>query len=209
MKRHVLKYTRDPSPLPSADSMSLLIRAGLFSEAQELLSIWQNDFDNRIPELSRYRGPYPFVSRGSFAEYLKTLQGEVALSRGNTSQAIFYLEEGTDRLRTMGEGIFLSGSESLANAYEQQGDTAGLLRVLEKASAEKLLLYRVRLEPVVTYWHRNQLRLAQLYRKLGRVEEARKIEAELLTLLAYADSDHPILRVLKDNERWAVTQSAR
>lgn len=177
--------------------MSLLIRTGFFSEAEQLLSSWQNDLDRRLPELARERGSYPFVARGVFSEYLKNLQGEIALSRGETAAAIAYLEEGTNRLRTMGEGIFLPGSESLANAYEQQGDTAGLLRVLEKAAAEKLLLYRVRLEPAVIYWHRNQLRLARLYRKLGRVEEAHKIEAELLKQLAYADHDHPILLQLK------------
>ena len=196
LKKYVLKYVRDPSPRPSADSMSLLIRAGLFSEARKLQSTWQNNLDQHLPELSRYNGPYPFVTRGVFSEYLKNLQGEIALSGGNTADGMSHLEDGTQRLRTMGEGIFLAGSESLANAYEQQGDSAGLLRVLEKASAEKLLLYRVRLEPVVIYWQRNQLRLAQLYRKLGRVEEARKVADELLSQLAYADSDHPILRQL-------------
>lgn len=200
LKKYVLKYVRDSSPLPSSDSMSLLIRAGLFSEAQKLLSIWQNDLDRRLPELSRYRGPYPFVARGVFSEYLKNLKGEIALSRGDAAEAISYLEEGTDGLRTIGEGTFLAGSESLANAYEQQGDTPGLLRVLEEASAEKLLLYRPRLEPVVIYWHRNQLRLARLYRKLGRVEDARMIESDLLKQLAHADPDHVILPQLKEAE---------
>jgi hypothetical protein len=44
---------------------------------------------------------------------------------------------------------------------------------------------------------RNRLDLAKLYRSVGRVEEARAIEAELSKLLALADADHPILLELK------------
>jgi len=39
--------------------------------------------------------------------------------------------------------------------------------------------------------------LAQLYRQVGREEDARKIEDELLKLLAYADPDYPLLVQLK------------
>jgi len=49
--------------------------------------------------------------------------------------------------------------------------------------------------------------LAQLYRKVGRGQEAQEIEADLLKLLAYADPDHPILRQLKWAEAAATTQS--
>lgn len=40
---------------------------------------------------------------------------------------------------------------------------------------------------------RIQVKLAEVYRKLGRQSDAEKIEKELLTLLAYADPDYPIL----------------
>ena len=53
---------------------------------------------------------------------------------------------------------------------------------------------------------RVQMELAQLYRKVGREEEAQKIEAELLKLLAYADPDHPMLVELKGSQEVAVIQ---
>ena len=40
--------------------------------------------------------------------------------------------------------------------------------------------------------------LAQLYRKVDRVDDAARLEGELLLLLAVADQDHPIKRRLQD-----------
>ena len=53
---------------------------------------------------------------------------------------------------------------------------------------------------------RIEWRRAELYRKIGRDEEAREIEAELLKLLAYADPDHPILRQLRATQALAASQ---
>lgn len=50
------------------------------------------------------------------------------------------------------------------------------------------------------------MELAQLYRKVGREEEAQKIEAELLKLLAYADPDHPMLVALQRSQEVALSQ---
>jgi hypothetical protein len=47
------------------------------------------------------------------------------------------------------------------------------------------------------YWLRNRFALAKLYRGIGRVEDARVVEVELLALLALADADHPILLELQ------------
>jgi hypothetical protein len=43
------------------------------------------------------------------------------------------------------------------------------------------------------YWMRTRLQLAQIYREMGRNQDAQKVEAELRKLLAYADPNHPIL----------------
>ncbi len=53
---------------------------------------------------------------------------------------------------------------------------------------------------------RTQLRMAQLYRIVGREQEASEIEAELENLLAYADPDHPILVELKGSQEVALSQ---
>ena len=47
------------------------------------------------------------------------------------------------------------------------------------------------------FWMRDEMDLARLYRRLGRVQDAERIEAELRKLLAYADPDFPLLVELK------------
>jgi hypothetical protein len=47
------------------------------------------------------------------------------------------------------------------------------------------------------WWLRTELQLADLYREMGRVPEAEKVENELRKMLIYADADHPILRELQ------------
>jgi hypothetical protein len=52
------------------------------------------------------------------------------------------------------------------------------------------------------------MRLAQLYRQGGQQAEARRVEADLLKLLAHADADHPILRQLQQSQDVAAAQPA-
>jgi hypothetical protein len=51
------------------------------------------------------------------------------------------------------------------------------------------------------WWLRTELQRADLYRKMGRVPEAEKVEDELRKMLIYADADHPIVLALKKRER--------
>ncbi len=60
----------------------------------------------------------------------------------------------------------------------------------------------------IWYGLRVRLMLAQLYREMGRDEDAQKVEAELRALLAYADLDHPILRQLEPTTTTAFQQAA-
>jgi len=78
----------------------------------------------------------------------------------------------------------------LAKAWLQAGKVENALRVLEDASQQKNRLGGK------GQWYRIQLRLADLYRQLGRETEAEKIEAELRQLLVYADSDFWIVKEL-------------
>jgi hypothetical protein len=82
--------------------------------------------------------------------------------------------------------------ESLALAYTKQGRLNSALSVLEQGSAEKTRVYRDT-GMLGALWLRIEWQRARLYRKLGRQEEARKVEAELRKLLTLADADHPIL----------------
>ncbi len=49
-----------------------------------------------------------------------------------------------------------------------------------------------------------QAQLSQLYRGMGRYEDALEIEEKLRALLPYADADHPILRQLDRTKELAL-----
>ena len=70
------------------------------------------------------------------------------------------------------------------------------MQVLEQASSKKALLFAPYAGENPARWLRIRLTLAEIYREMGRDEDALKIEAELRSMLAYADADHPILRQL-------------
>jgi len=121
------------------------------------------------------------------------VRGERALARGRTREALALLEEAVPRSLDAAEGVYaisFLGLESLAGIHQRQGRLLDAVRVLEDASREKGRLHD---GAAAFMWMRTQLRLAQLYRKLGRENDARRPEAELLRLLARADSDHPML----------------
>jgi hypothetical protein len=69
------------------------------------------------------------------------------------------------------------------------------IEVLERASERRF--QAVISNPAGTYWLRSRFELARLYRSIGRVDDARVVEADLEKLLALADADHPILMALK------------
>jgi DNA-binding winged helix-turn-helix (wHTH) protein/tetratricopeptide (TPR) repeat protein len=145
----------------------LLARAGLSSEAAE-----------------RSRSmPDPAFAR--------LVRGELLLARGQPKEAILALQEDVEVLRPWAYGSFFLATESIARAWERQGDLERAVEVLEDGSKQRTAAAFYPVSPPL--WMRNQVQLAQLYRKVGRVEDARKVEAELLKLLALADPDHPIL----------------
>jgi serine/threonine protein kinase len=163
LKRHLLAYFKQ-----ARDRVPFLARVGLISEAREQVRRWQGVEGVR-----------------------QVMEGEIALAQGQRERAVSLLETGVNSLRT--EGYFALGWDSLADAYEQAGDSVNLLRVLEQWTREIGSTDSLRLPD----GPKMKFRLAQLYRKMGRVEDANKIETELFSLLRYADPDHPILVQLR------------
>jgi tetratricopeptide (TPR) repeat protein len=135
--------------------------------------------------------------------------GELALARGRLEEAIPLLEASLPSYRSAQGRVtmFFVGSESLARAYTQQGHTSKAIQVLEFASRERSGLYQ-RQQAIIYPWLRTQFALAQMYHRVGRVEDARTVEADLLRVLAHADVDHPILRELRKRSPATIAVSA-
>ena len=101
-------------------------------------------------------------------------------------------------------------SESLAKHWESRGDLRKAVEVLERTSGEKTrALFAFHVGPGLLFWMRDQMQLAQLYRKVGQHQDAQKIEDELRKMLVYADPDHPILVALKKLEMKQTAQTSR
>jgi len=131
---------------------------------------------------------------------VQIVKGELAIAHGRTKEGVTLLEKGLDGVPTLHAGSFYLGSETLARTYEQQGDYSAALRALQRAVAAKGKDCP-HFGPVSGgWWLRNELQLADLYRKMGRILEAEQVENELRKMLIYADPDHPIVLALKKRE---------
>jgi tetratricopeptide (TPR) repeat protein len=167
----------------------LQARAGLVQDARRYVRAAKENV-----KVGGWRGRLNAVRNQQDHPALHTVPGgEIALSQGNLSGAIFELEEAMKleaEWNRMKPAFYLA-SESLASALKKKGDTKRAIEVLERASERKF-------QAVINnnsgpYWLRSRFELARLYRSVGRVEDARAVEADLRKLLALADADHPIL----------------
>lgn len=173
-----------------------LARAGLVSQAQKELSAMEKQIQKELTATEKKE--MDEIDRG----FVKVVQGELALAQGHRAAAIPLLREAIGQIPAYIPSHLL-GVESLAGALEQNGEFPQAIQVLEESSRQKGLAGL----SAGWLWMRNQFRLAQLYRKAGREDEARKIEDELLKLLAYADSDYPMLLDLNRLQNSVTTHS--
>jgi DNA-binding winged helix-turn-helix (wHTH) protein/tetratricopeptide (TPR) repeat protein len=149
---------------------------------------------DQVEAVSRRMEPFP----GN-----EIVQGELAMARGQTKKGTILLEKGLDAAHKYPGSSFYLGSETLARAYEKQGNFEAALRVLKRASDAKWkAAFGCASWEFINgpWWLRDELELADLYRKMGRLSKAEEAEDELRKMLVYADADHPILRELKKRE---------
>jgi DNA-binding winged helix-turn-helix (wHTH) protein/tetratricopeptide (TPR) repeat protein len=176
--------TKDDMFTANATALVWLGRCGLWDKVDRI--ILKSRYDPRASEIVR---------------------GEHAIAHGQTKEGIALLESGIEAMQNFPKGAFYLGSETLARAYEQQGNLDAALLVLQRASNAKGKAFGCLGGNMSgAYWLRIELQLADLYREMGRGPEAEKVENELRKMLIYADADHPILRELQ--KRKAATTAA-
>jgi len=193
MARHLLSLRR-ASEHRMVRLPFLLLRAGALSEAEkEIMAL------ARLAPKERLR-----LGTAITPAYFDIAKGDLALMSGREQAAVHLLRRGLknfDRpkvgISLTSSGASLMGTVSLARALEEEGDLAEAAEVLERLTETKtraILLYCC---DNGSLWMRSQLELARVYRRMGRLEDAQKIENELRRALAQADSDYVLLRELK------------
>jgi len=89
-------------------------------------------------------------------------------------------------------GTRLIAAETLASALERNGEIRAAAEVLEPFEADPVFDPEDLLgSPAEARFH-----LARLYRKFGRIAEAKRIESQLRILFAESDGDYQLARLL-------------
>ena len=120
---------------------------------------------------------------------VRLAQGYFALAEGRASDAVSLLEQGLD-YSTPARAFM--GLEALVDAQVQLGNRGQAIQLLENFPISPQQAY-CHCGSAGMFWMRTRWQLAEVYRQVGRIDDARTIENELLALLAYADADHPML----------------
>jgi tetratricopeptide (TPR) repeat protein len=181
LRRH-LQFPENQQPQRFSDgsmetTLGLEVRAGMLSDAES------------------YKGGSHWREPNYSDEEFRRFRGEVALARGDLSTGIRELEEAC---RLAGDRYYAPnyslGREMLAAALAKQGNLPRAIQILERNPESYCAVIS---GTTGAFWMMDRWELAKLYRRAGREEDARAVEAELAKRLALADSDHPILLELQ------------
>jgi tetratricopeptide (TPR) repeat protein len=132
------------------------------------------------------------TARAGLSDYSSLSKGVIELYRGNLNKAISLLTRANADLRAGPSidvrivGTRLIAAGTLARALERKGEIREAAEVLEPFEAAPIMDP----EDVLGSPSETRFHLARLYRKLGRVGDARKIESELRSLFADADANY-------------------
>jgi DNA-binding winged helix-turn-helix (wHTH) protein/tetratricopeptide (TPR) repeat protein len=170
--RELLRAKLPEDPVGFDFAACLMMRLGMLPEAERMYQ------KLRIAYRTRSGPPRVVV-----------VEGQLALARGETAKGIVLLERALPQYE--GSSATSLGYGALADAYRKQGKRSDAVRVLERESG----VYGVG-NHAEAFRLRLRLQLADLYRELGRISDAQRIEGGLRKELAFADSDHPILLAL-------------
>lgn len=123
---------------------------------------------------------------------LQYLYASITLGEGHVREAVPLLTQSVQNFSASRKFLLFYAAEDLARALDETGRTEEAIRVLEPLEKDHRFNFETSLTPGT-----DRLLLAHLYRKAGRVEDAKRVEAELLALWKYADPDFRPLIELK------------
>ncbi|HUR20628.1 MAG TPA: serine/threonine-protein kinase [Vicinamibacterales bacterium] len=118
------------------------------------------------------------------------VEGMLAVEQGRFAEAVHILRRPVTRPLT-GAGLYRK-LRTLAAALFGIGDSSGVIAALEAGSNTPRHQAVVAGGSMGQDWIKMRADLADAYRRVGRTAQAEAVEAELRTLLAEADDDHPL-----------------
>ena len=169
LARHLSRRSDYDRPMTAI----LLHAAGLEKEAEALLERFE-ETSERVPSV-------------------EIVRGTLALGDGELERALAALRRGSRALDEPGTPIYFVALDLEAMAHSAAGDPDRAATALAMTTDLKS---RAVFEGAGLYWTKCQYRLAELYRELGREDEARQIESELRSYLSLAERDYPLLVAL-------------
>lgn len=181
LRRLELLIAGDPTFVGWDDPVTLLVHSGMLRLAEEMHRKVREDEKKYQPQL--FAG-----GKGSWARQ----EGELAFARGDTAEAITLLEQ-NDLQQEPNSISAMLAQETLTDAYRREHRLDDALRVLREGTAQwgrPMMLASL-------YTMRLRLKLLDVYRELGRVSDAERLEAQLRKQLTCADADNPMLLALQ------------
>jgi DNA-binding winged helix-turn-helix (wHTH) protein/tetratricopeptide (TPR) repeat protein len=152
-----------------------LAREGLLSQAEKVLNA-------------------PLMAEIQPVSRVQAARGELMFARGRRRQGLKEMTAAWQSLRPSRNDNVLMVAQYLSDALIKSGRTAEAIEVLEQELTDKL-------DPAASSWIAGcELRLVQLYRSVGREQDARAMELKIRQQLSVADADHPILAALRTSE---------
>lgn len=196
-------FRRAASPVRQIDLALLALALGDERGAREWL--WQIRYSSeQRPALFARVGLAREAERGlgmqSPSDHEEALmdvtRGLIAARNGDHDTAVAALRHGAERLQFSGEPEYFLAVSALARILTERGDLDRALGWLGQAGGLRARTYG---SPHWTgaCWIKVANELASMYRRRGRHEEAKGINATLRTILQDANAEHPIAAALQ------------
>ena len=121
----------------------------------------------------------------------RIVKAELRLAKAYDAAAIAELE--TDRRAFRGSSSYFRATEAEADALLRQGDLSRAATLLQEASGSLTTATFTKATFSGLFWLCVRAKLGHVYRQMGRVADADRIDAEIAKLLAHADPDFKLL----------------